>query len=113
MIPPRFWCGLGLATIVAACARTETPRAPVADTAWMALNVDSLPHDSLGVSIRRGRAILVATHDSMPRYAPSALRCTSCHLADARKPGAVPLYGSYGRYPQYIDRAGAVVTIED
>src|SRR2546430_1646317 len=76
------------------------------DSAWLALNVDSLPNDSLGVSVRRGRALLVATHDSLPQFAPSALRCTSCHLNAGRQLGAVPLYGSYGRYPQFNVRAG-------
>jgi thiosulfate dehydrogenase len=101
--------------LVTACERA-TSRAIAStggDSAWMRLSVDSLPNDSLGVSIRRGWAILAATHDSMPEYAPSALKCTSCHLDNARKPGAVPLYGSYGRYPQYLERAGGVVSIED
>src|SRR3954465_11854338 len=83
------------------------------DSAWMRLNVDSLPNDPLTTSIRRGRAILAATHDSMPEYAPSALRCTSCHLDNGRKLGAVPLYGTYTRYPQYLERAGGVVSVED
>jgi thiosulfate dehydrogenase len=34
-------------------------------------------------------------------------------LDNGRKLGAVPLYGSYGRYPQYIERAGGVVSIEN
>jgi thiosulfate dehydrogenase len=80
---------------------------------WLALRVDSLPLDSLGVSIRRGRALLLATHDSLPEYAPSALRCTSCHLNEGRQIGAVALYGTYARYPQYNVRAGGVVSIED
>lgn len=67
----------------------------------------------MGVSVRRGRALLAFTHDSLPQYAPSALKCTSCHLDNGRKLGAVPLYGTYGRYPQYLERAGGVVTIED
>jgi thiosulfate dehydrogenase len=92
---------------------SETPKTAGTDSAWLRLNVDSLPADSLGVSIRRGRAILANTHDSMPQYAPSALKCTSCHLDNGRKLGAVPLYGSYSRYPQYLERAGGVVTIED
>jgi thiosulfate dehydrogenase len=79
----------------------------------MRLSVDSLPNDSMSASIRRGRAILANTHDSMPAYAPSLLKCTSCHLDNGRKLGAIPLYGSYGRYPQYIERAGGVVTMED
>jgi thiosulfate dehydrogenase len=100
-----------------ACSRppNETPSAATtkSDSSWLALNVDSLPDDSLGVSVRRGRALFTATHDSLPMYAPSALRCTSCHLNAGRQLGAVPLYGSYGRYPQFNTRAGGVVSIED
>jgi thiosulfate dehydrogenase len=101
--------------IVTACKRESTTVGTKIgpDSAWLRLNVDSLPNDSLAVSIRRGRAILAATHDSMPEYAPSALKCTSCHLDNGRKLGAVPLYGSYARYPQYLERAGGVVSIED
>src|SRR3954468_21694204 len=101
--------------LVTACAR-DTPAVAAktnADSAWLRLSVDSLPNDPLAVSIRRGRAILAATHDSMPEYAPSSLKCTSCHLDNGRKLGAVPLYGTYTRYPQYLERAGGVVSIED
>src|ERR1043165_6732543 len=100
--------------VVTAC--TKGPATTVSktgsDSAWMRLNVDSLPADSLSASIRRGRAILAATHDSMPEYAPSALRCTSCHLDNGRKLGAVPLYGSYTRYPHYPERARRAVSQE-
>ena len=101
--------------VVTSCKTESASNASTAsaDSAWMRLSVDSLPNDSLAVSIRRGRAILAATHDSMPEYAPSALKCTSCHLDNGRKLGAVPLYGSYARYPQYLERAGGVVSIED
>ena len=101
---------------VAACSGDKagtTAKSPGADSAWLRLSVDSLPNDSMGASIRRGRALLAFTHDSMPQYAPSALKCTSCHLDNGRKLGAVPLYGSYARYPQYLERAGGVVSIED
>lgn len=100
----------------AACSRTpanETPRGTPADSAWARLSVDSLPADSLGASIRRGRALFSSTHDSVPAYAPSALTCASCHLGEGRRLGAIPLYGSYGRYPQYLERAGTVVSMED
>jgi thiosulfate dehydrogenase len=101
--------------LVTACERETTPATTTAssDSAWLRLSVDSLPNDPYAVSVRRGRAILAATHDSMPDYAPSALKCTSCHLDNGRKLGAVPLYGTYTRYPQYLERAGGVVSIED
>ena len=34
----------------------------------------------LGASIRRGLALIEHTPDSLPAYAGSNLRCTSCHL---------------------------------
>ena len=109
----RLW----LLALIGACARATTDDAThsvaTSDSSWLALNVDSLPADSLGVSIRRGRALLTATHDSLPNYAPSALRCASCHLNAGRQLGAIPLYGTYGRYPQFNVRAGGVVSIED
>jgi thiosulfate dehydrogenase len=111
---PLVVTALSLA-VVTGCSRPETPGTAAAspDSAWMRLSVDSLPADSLSASIRRGRAILASTPDSMPHFAPSALKCTSCHLDNGRKAGAVPLFGSYARYPQYLERAGGVVSIED
>ena len=73
----------------------------------------AMPSGSLGKSIRRGRALLQRTHDSLPRYAPANLRCVSCHLDDGRRPDAAPLLGTYARYPRFVDRTGAVVSIEE
>jgi thiosulfate dehydrogenase len=111
---PLVVTALSLA-VVTACKRETTVDSgkTASDSAWMRLSVDSLPNDSLAISIRRGRAILAPTHDSMPEYAPSALKCTSCHLDNGRKLGAVPLYGTYARYPQYLERAGGVVSVQD
>ena len=70
---------LVLAVLIAAiaCSRPaneNASRGTKPDSSWLALNVDSLPNDSLGVSVRRGRALLTATPESLPSYAPSALR---------------------------------------
>jgi thiosulfate dehydrogenase len=73
----------------------------------------AMPGGALGTSIRRGRALLEHTHDSLPRYAPSNLRCVSCHLDDGRRVDGAPLLGVYARYPRFVDRTGAVVSIED
>ncbi len=69
--------------------------------------------DPVAVSIRRGHAILAATHDSLPAYSLNALRCTSCHLDDGRRAGAIPFTGVYARFPQYRSRSGRVAVIED
>ena len=73
---------------------------------------DSLiPPGPLGSAIRRGRALLVATRDSLPGHVGNALRCTSCHLDEGRR-ATGSLVGTYGRYPAYRPRSGIVETIE-
>lgn len=66
---------------------------------------------ALGASIARGRALLLATSESLPTHVGNALRCTSCHLDEGRRPQGSWI-GAYARYPQYRSRNGAVQTIE-
>src|SRR5690606_7663437 len=54
--------------------------------------------------IRRGRALLNATRDSLPQHVGHELRCTSCHLNDGRQAGASPWVGVYARFPPYRSR---------
>ncbi|MDB4870620.1 MAG: cytochrome [Gemmatimonadales bacterium] len=61
----------------------------------------------------RGRAILLATRDSLPRNVGNSLRCASCHLDNGLRPNAMPWVGSYARFPQYRARSGKVDLIED
>ncbi len=72
-----------------------------------------IPAGPLGVSIRRGRALLESTRDSLPRNVGNGLRCLSCHLDGGRRANASPLVGSFLAYPAYSARAGRVITIED
>jgi thiosulfate dehydrogenase len=72
-----------------------------------------IPAGPLGLSIRRGRALLQHTRDSLPRHAGSELRCFSCHLREGTQAGALPLIGVYSRFPQYRDRNGLVNLLED
>jgi len=82
-------------------------------TAWHVPNVANLSNDSLSNAVRRGLALVIATADSLPRFVGSNLTCTSCHLDQGRRGTAAPLTGVFARYPKYIDRSGAVVSIED
>lgn len=61
----------------------------------------------------RGRAILAATADSLPGHVGNALRCTSCHLDDGRRPQALPLTSAAHSYPQYRARTGRIETLEE
>jgi thiosulfate dehydrogenase len=117
-----FLTGLG------ACRRTSRPpdstvSAPQAST--VATPADTLavyrrapadsaiPRDELGLSIRRGLALLTATRDSLPQNVGNKLQCISCHPDGGRRPNAMPWIGVYGRFPQYRSRGGRVITIED
>jgi thiosulfate dehydrogenase len=72
-----------------------------------------IPVGELGASIRRGRALLAATPDSLPQHVGGQLRCTSCHLDDGTRVNAAPLVGVYARFPQYRERSNSVAIIED
>jgi thiosulfate dehydrogenase len=92
---------------------TATPRASWDSTAWRPPSLDKLPNDSLGNAVRRGLALVTATPDSLRRFVGANLTCTSCHLDQGRRGTAAPLTGVFARYPKYIERSGAVVSMED
>jgi thiosulfate dehydrogenase len=69
--------------------------------------------DSLGASIRRGLALITHTPDSLPAYAPGRISCTNCHLNGGRSTESASLAGSHARFPKYLERAGAVITLAD
>ncbi len=64
-------------------------------------------------SIRRGRAILTHTGDSLPHNVGNALVCTNCHQKEGTLRDAMPWVGVYARFPQYRSRGGTTIIIED
>ena len=99
----------GMVTLVPAA---PAPR-PEVDTAVFVIPADSLiPKNALGVAIRRGRAIALATRDSLRSDRSNALRCVSCHLESGTKRGALPWVGSYAKFPR-IDPRGGVETVHE
>lgn len=103
--------------LAAACERPEdAPGDTPGDTSRAAA---AAPHDSLipagplGVSIRRGRAILAATRDSLPEHVGNRLSCTNCHSDNGTRPNVMPWLGVYGQFPQYRSRVGGIQSIED
>ncbi len=80
---------------------------------WQPPAVDSTPDDALSTAVYRGLALITHTHDSLPSYASATMTCTSCHLDEGRRPNAAPMTGAFARYPRLIERAAAVVPIED
>lgn len=107
MIALAMACGRGDAPAAAGPATvTPPPRAQVASDT-------TIPAGAMGDAVRRGRALLAATHDSLPSHVGNALRCFSCHLDEGRRAGGLPLAGSYTRYPQFRPRRARVDLIED
>lgn len=108
------------AVLLAACARGEQP-APAAtaaavvftEAAWKPKREADIPNDSMGASIKRGLYLLRFTPESLPEYATSGLRCTSCHQDDGIKVTAGPLTGSHSRFPKYMPRSGTVIALAD
>ena len=64
-------------------------------------------------SVRRGRALVRNTRDSLPAFVGSKLQCVSCHAADGTQKNAMPLVGVYARFPQYRARFGGTQVIDD
>ena len=64
-------------------------------------------------SVRRGRALIHSTRDSLPNFVGASLNCANCHMADGTQKSGMPLVGSYVRFPQYRGRSGKVDLIED
>lgn len=94
-------------------ARAGTP--PVFPIpAGYAVPADSLvPSGPLGVAVRRGRAIVLGTRDSLPGHVGNKLACTNCHREAGTLASSGPWVGSFASFPQYNARAGRVIRIED
>jgi len=107
MIALAMACGRGDAPAAAGPATVmPPPRAHIASDT-------TPPPGAMGDAVRRGRALLAATHDSLPSHVGNALRCFSCHLDEGRRASALPLVGAYTRYPQFRARRARVDLIED
>ena len=116
---------LGLA--VAACSKSADeskavsqqdslikPPRPAGSLARFRVPAESEIKDSVTLSsIRRGRALIHSTPDSLKQYVGASLTCANCHFNDGTQKSAMPLVGSYARFPQYRGRSGKVDVLED
>lgn len=102
---------LASAVAVAACAPTP-PATPVVQRLPVPAE-STLKDDPFSRSVRRGRALIAATRDSLPGNVGNDLRCNSCHLDEGTRAYSMPYVGVYARYPQYRSRRGGVELIED
>jgi thiosulfate dehydrogenase len=108
------WAGAALLAV--SCGGGEPKAVPALvfnEAAWTPPLEQDIPNDSLGASIKRGLYLLRFTPESLPQYATSSLRCTSCHQNDGLKASSAPLTGSHARFPKYMPRSGAVISLGD
>ena len=113
---------LALLVVLAAC-RSEVEKAPLTDTgvqpdpvAQVAFRVpdESEIKDSVLLSsVRRGKALLTWTRDSLPDHVGNRLQCVSCHPDNGTRRNVMPWVGVYARFPQYRARVGGIQVIED
>jgi thiosulfate dehydrogenase len=117
--------------VLAGCTGREVAK-PVADTskppevvaaAALATRAATVPFrvpdeseirdSSVLAAVRRGRALVTHTRDSLPANVGNKLRCVSCHMGDGLEPNKMPYVGVYARFPQYRTRSAAVEILED
>src|SRR5271155_4054655 len=91
------------------------------ETPWDIPDVDKLPDDDWGRTVRYGRDLVAKTAsligpenpDPARRFAGNSLNCQNCHLETGTKKFGLPFVGVCADFPNYRARSGAVGTIED
>ncbi len=107
-------------------AAAVTPKAPAASApaasaGWVVPDINKLPDDAWGRTVRYGRDLTVRTaslmgpevRDPAHRFAGNNLSCQDCHLEAGTKQFGLPYVGVYADFPSYRAREGAVGTIEE
>lgn len=100
-------------TAATAAPAAQGPAAHFDAASWRAPDTATIASDSLGMAARRGLALVLHTTDSLPRYAPGKITCANCHLDVGRNPDAAPFAGAAARFPKYMERTGAVISLAD
>jgi thiosulfate dehydrogenase len=108
----------GLLSFVLICGALLTSAAA---EEWSVPDVDALPMDVFGQTVRTGRDLIVHTAatigpdaaDPAKRFSGNGLECQSCHLDAGTKKFGMPLAGIWGVFPQFIGRENEVRTLED
>lgn len=68
----------------------------------------SLGDDAFAELVRQGRDIFLDTKRHAPQFVGNGMSCGNCHLDAGRLADSAPLWGAYGRYPQFRKKTGEV-----
>jgi len=90
-------------------------------TPWALPDIDKLPDDVWGKTVRYGRDLMTKTSsligpevsDTSMRFAGNNLDCQSCHIKAGTREFGLPLVGVYANFPAYVARTGTVGTMQD
>ena len=75
--------------------------------------MSSVPEGSAGDRIRRGALLFNETPVYAAEFTPSKISCAHCHIEGGVQAYASPVVGAPGRFPQFNERAGHVISLED
>jgi thiosulfate dehydrogenase len=112
---------LGVALFVRLNASADQIESASTGTAWSVPDVDKLPNDEWGRTVRYGRDLIAKTAsligpevaDPHHRFSGNNLSCENCHLQAGTKEYGFALVGVYADFPNYRARSGTIGTIED
>jgi len=104
-----------------AIGTTASPAAAQTAKPWSVPEIGALPRDAHGMQVREGRDLITATYayigpnvsDPAKRYAGNNLACGNCHLQAGTKKFGLALFGLWGGFPQYSNRSGTDISVED
>jgi thiosulfate dehydrogenase len=131
LLSPRLAALVVLAGVVAGCHRTPVARTssgvPLAGpliparttmvTAWdypkNPLTDKGLDDSRLSSDIRWGFKLFTNTPAEVPRFAPSRMSCSNCHLNGGQRERSLPLVGVAGMFPEYNRRSGRLYSLND
>jgi thiosulfate dehydrogenase len=99
----------------------DTGQPAATPAAWSVPDIDALPDDPWGRTVRHGRDLIAQTAaaigpevaDPARRLSGNNLNCQSCHLQAGTQQFGLPLVGVFADFPQYRGRSGRVNTLED
>ncbi len=77
-------------------------------------SADSTLGDSLRAArIRWGFRLFMNTTDQAPQFTKNRVQCNNCHLNGGQRELAMPLVGVASVFPEYNNREGRMITLED
>jgi len=112
---------MSAAAEVCADVKPAIAASAAAPSQWIVPDIDKLPDDEWGRTVRYGRDLIAKTasligpevKDSARRFAGNNLNCQSCHINAGTQEYGIPFIGVFADFPKYRARTGAVGTMED